>query len=90
VGMGEGEMMVVTWKRFEGADEEQRVRPSPGAFLRICRRRGGETRDGVSSSACSPSEGGGRFVYDRRKRTERKEFKSVRRGKERSRLTRFD
>jgi hypothetical protein len=66
--VGEGEMMVVTWKRFEGAYGEQRARPSPGAFLRICRRRGGETRDGVSSSAYSPSEGGGRFVYDRRKR----------------------
>jgi hypothetical protein len=77
-------------EEFEGADGEQRARPSPGAFLRICRRRSGETRDGVSSTACSPSEGGGRFVYDRRKRDGAEGVQVCPERKGRLRLTRFD
>lgn len=63
-------MMVVTWKRFNKAEGEQRARTSPGAFWGGFRGRRVKTRDGVWSSAYSPSEGRRRrlFVYDRRRR----------------------
>jgi len=57
--MRKGELGVVTWKECEKVAGERRVRSSPGAFLKVCRRRGVETRDGVWSSAGSPAEGKG-------------------------------
>lgn len=88
--MRKGEMMVVTWKRFDGAEGEQRARPSPGAFLRGFRRRGVETRDSVSSSAYSPRErGGGCLCMTEEKEMERKELNEVLPGRNESRFTCF-
>jgi hypothetical protein len=72
--MRKRELKVVTWKRFEGVDGEQRARPSPGAFLRVCRRRCRYSRR-VSSSAGSPGEGRGYLGMTEEKRVGVKEVR---------------
>jgi len=82
----------VTWRRFNGAEGEQRARPSPGAFWGVCREKRVKTRNGVRASACSPSEGRRRrlFVYDRRRRDGAEKVEAWKELWRSSRFTSFD